>query len=985
MAVIKYTCPPQTPSGQGTFSDNLVGFQLVQGGGLTQGNFAFTIGSTDRSVRSFDSVVFSQPISLESLDISSVQKAAEIYERNFKIYPNFDQTVVTNFVNYGPLTKRISAAVTNIINYFPAAIEVSKYRSNLLTGNTAFNISYNSASTFTTFSLDVTTLRNPFSIDFSVYSTQNISSLDYEISEFRNLPETYVDYVLQYNNEFYQIISITPSLSVTAGTLTLSCKGNPFSGASSTSDYLVIRPNDTIVNEVYNINFDEVEELLLNRYILPKYTAVFKVPVEDDTGNIVISNQTVTWPLDGVWNLDIRTPAFEDYLVDLNEISENFDTYQTDLISRFYTTSSFQEFDTDDNKMDKVLKIYGRSFDETKKYIDAIGYVNSVNYNIGDDIPSGLLVNLAQTLGWNNSVSPLTTQGFFDSLYGTTSNDFPGYSDGITVNELNNQFYRNLIINSAYLYKSKGTRRAIDSLLKMIGAPEALVEFNENVYVADTNINLNRFYDIFSTVSGGTFQPTTPVYDPSNTYRFYGVTYTAFTSTTSYTDIDVTIGEYPIDSEGYPKPPINTNDFFFQKGEGWFEATPQHRSPEIVNRTTSVFTGQNFDVQTQLEPFTYGMKYLDRFQNFPYLGFGFSLTKEVDNKKAWGQGDSDYRTSLGGGFDTLYDVSDDRLVLNVKNVELFLNPAQALVYDVWYLSNTKDYPIPYTGLSAPYPQPGANDWTFIDPKPQVDTFQEFYETFWTNTINTRNRQYSSDGKTGGYPTLQSIFYKYLTMYQDVGIQNNNFTYQNMINYINEVGDYWIRLVEQFIPATTIWNTGTKFENSVFHRQKFIYRRQKGCNNVTEFSQGPSVVGQVFPVTNGAVKFVTQSFKAANFYNDFVTTYNQQLNIEDAQCTGTYNVTEINTFTLQLIFTYTDGSIYESTPQTLTINGVIDGVTAGELNGWITNTFFITWDTELSSNGIQWVPSFAGYEFTNLFKQIQYLTLVRNITIIGNCI
>jgi hypothetical protein len=258
MAVIKYTCPPQTPSGQGTFSDNLVGFQLVQGGGLTQGNFAFTIGSTDRSVRSFDSVVFSQPISLESLDISSVQKAAEIYDRNFKIYPNFDQTVVTNFVNYGPLTKRISAAVTNIINYFPAAIEVSKYRSNLLTGNTAFNISYNSASTFTTFSLDVTTLRNPFSIDFSVYATQNISSLDYQISEFRNLPETYVDYVLQYNNEFYQIISITPSLSVSAGTLTLSCKGNPFSGASSTSDYLVIRPNDTIVNEVYNINFAEI-------------------------------------------------------------------------------------------------------------------------------------------------------------------------------------------------------------------------------------------------------------------------------------------------------------------------------------------------------------------------------------------------------------------------------------------------------------------------------------------------------------------------------------------------------------------------------------------------------------------------------------------------------------------------------------------------------------------------------------------------------
>ncbi len=37
MAIVKYKCPPQTASGEGTFSDDLVGFQLVAGGGLTQG------------------------------------------------------------------------------------------------------------------------------------------------------------------------------------------------------------------------------------------------------------------------------------------------------------------------------------------------------------------------------------------------------------------------------------------------------------------------------------------------------------------------------------------------------------------------------------------------------------------------------------------------------------------------------------------------------------------------------------------------------------------------------------------------------------------------------------------------------------------------------------------------------------------------------------------------------------------------------------
>jgi hypothetical protein len=64
----------------------------------------------------------------------------------------------------------------------------------------------------------------------------------------------------------------------------------------------------------------------------------------------------------------------------------------------------------------------------------------------------------------------------------------------------------------------------------------------------------------------------------------------------------------------------------------------------------------------------------------------------------------------------------------------------------------------------------------------------------------------------------------------------------MIEYINGLGDFWIKLIEQFVPATTIWNTGTKFENSIFHRQKFIYRRQRGCQLVLQEVVGPVTTG-----------------------------------------------------------------------------------------------------------------------------------------------
>jgi len=98
-------------------------------------------------------------------------------------------------------------------------------------------------------------------------------------------------------------------------------------------------------------------------------------------------------------------------------------------------------------------------------------------------------------------------------------------------------------------------------------------------------------------------------------------------------------------------------------------------------------------------------------------------------------------------------------------------------------------------------------------------------------INVRNRQFITDGKTGGYPTLSSIYWKYLESEKLIGVENDNFTYQPIIDYLNGMGDYWVRLIEQMVPATTIWNTGVKYENSIFHRQKFVWRRQFGCKIV----------------------------------------------------------------------------------------------------------------------------------------------------------
>jgi hypothetical protein len=840
----KFTCPPRA-SGDGTFSDLLVGLQTVAGGGLTQGNFQYTQSASEKVNRTFSTGTFSSPINLENLGIESIQQSSAIVENNFKVYPNYDLSQVINLTLYGSLVKRMSAAITTIISYFPAGIESTFISTTYTTGKTADNITYSSVYNITNFDLDISRLRNPFAIDFSNNATRNLELREIPASPLRNMTTGYTNYSLFYKNNEYQVINLEPSSGLTQGILNLSVKGNPFSGNSFVFDDLLIRPNDYQVNKAFNEDLDEVENFLLNRNIVPIYTAVFQVPNQTEDGSYFIDQALVNFPLYGNWNLDIISPAFQSYLSNLNSISESFDSYRTNLISRFLTTGAFKEFDTDEQKMEKILQIYGRSFDEVNKFITSLSFMTSVNYTVKNDIPNQLLKNLAQTLGWSTNISPITNDQFLSSVFGQTKQEpssFSGLPNSQTPDELNYQFYRNIILNSAYLFKSKGTRKSIENLLKLIGAPDALIEFNEYVYLADRKININRFFNEFATISGGTYVQQLPVLETSNTFTIFGVEYTGTTTQPIVQTVNTTITDYPIDQFGFPKAIEESEDYFFQIGSGWFEQTPQHRAPEDIDITLATFTGNNPNYQTSLLPYSYGQIYLNRFRKFPFMNLGYNLIESIDNNKSWYDDEINLRLNLDGNINARYFVSDDKLVLNVKNTEIFLNPAQGLAYDVWNLSSNFDYPIPNNGMNANsetpcdpcpiprYPYRGNVDWTEINPKPASKTFFEFAQTFWRNMINVRSRQFSSNGKTGGYPTLESIYWRYLES-QDVDVENNNFTYQNMIEYVNGLGDYWIRLIEQMVPATTIFNTGVKLENSIFHRQKFVWKRQRGCETI----------------------------------------------------------------------------------------------------------------------------------------------------------
>ena len=838
-------------SGSGVF-DNLVGYQLVTGGGLTSSNFEFTPYISERIPRKFYTNVFDAGVNLESLGISDIGDVRTVLSKEFDVYPNYDITQVMSFVMYGSLSKRLSVSITKIINNFPASIDVNFYDNDLITGYTATNIVYDSITDDTTFDIDISKIHNPLGVDFSVNSDTNLLTKEIKVSEYRNLTQYYADYVLSISGVSYPLIILNPSDSLTEGVLNITVSGSPFGTSSAVSvDSYIIRPSDFLYNLILKSNFDELEQYILNTLSSPIYTMSLQVPQENDNGKFTLVNTNLTFPLDGIWNIDILSEQFTKYLNDVQDIATYFDNARTNLISRFFVSDSLKEFDTFDRRIESMLQIYGRSFDEVKKFIDSLAYMNSINYTPKNDIPSQLLLNLGQTLGWEDNFQFLTDQTLMESIFGNNSDfKYPAYNRSQTPLELNYSFYRNLVINSFYLFKSKGTRRSIEFILRLFGAPEALIEFNEHVYLADQKINLIKFNTELGKLQTGTYVDIDPI-TTVDTYTYNGITYSSVTQNTSLINVNFNTENYPLDREtGYPQPK-KSSQLFFQMGAGWYQLTPKHKSLEIA---TKVGTGASAEYGTEFEPFTYGNKYLDIFRKFPYIDEGFTLSKYVDNKKSWSRDNTLMRVSVDGNYNAYYFVSDERLLLNVKNVSLFLNPAQGLLYDIWVQSKDYDYPIPQSGLTFPYPTTGGTDSTIINPQPKSKSFFEFASTFTKNMINVRNRMYITDGKTGGYPTLQSIFWKYIEAPYAVGIPTNKYTYDKLIKFVEGINPYWIKMVEQMIPATTLWMGGVKFENSVFHKQKYAYKRlmqnvfgtiPKSLSDTTNYN-----ISSLIPITSG---------------------------------------------------------------------------------------------------------------------------------------
>ena len=173
-------------------------------------------------------------------------------------------------------------------------------------------------------------------------------------------------------------------------------------------------------------------------------------------------------------------------------------------------------------------------------------------------------------------------------------------------------------------------------------------------------------------------------------------------NTVPYTSADFPNNSLPYDNSGYPKAPIESPTFYFQ----------------ISGDSDS------------------GQAYMNNFRKA-----GFSLTQTVDNKKSW----------LETGLTTRQHYStpqyvqlDSKLVLNTKEVDVALDTARGIEYDVYdyilkdFAANSSGYTLPFSYVNISLPITGTTgtpQYQFTLPFP-YDKTQGYIEVRYNGILLT---------------------------------------------------------------------------------------------------------------------------------------------------------------------------------------------------------------------------------------------------------
>lgn len=406
-------------------------------------------------------------------------------ETKIELKPNYSS--IKDFAYYGSAEKLIEATIRDIILRYPGGI--------CFLGEDAGTIKYDNKT--------YKTVSNEFEIDIWT----NGVSYDATENPMRVLSASYSNYYFGKTKTLVKSINIDRNEIICKNSIIATTTISDPNGGQGITLYTyltdegahvilvdeavntryrkgtpIIRVNDDLYEKMYD-ELDDFEKVLLNRKSNPMYTATLDTPYFDGQGYFV-TKKNYTWPsiTDGTYYTpDLSSRVFGGYLDRLLQVAKFHDKYDSDNMWRMLTHTSIKNLDWtfkserdgnvedlssfDTSRMEAAIRLYGRQFDDLKRYADNIKYSNAITYDEKNNIPDYFLTDSAENDGWDaQNVSP-SNDPFLrtDVLYGGSA------CSGYTASDSNISFMRRLALNSDYIQSMKGTRRGLETILGLFG------------------------------------------------------------------------------------------------------------------------------------------------------------------------------------------------------------------------------------------------------------------------------------------------------------------------------------------------------------------------------------------------------------------------------------------------------------------------------------------------------------------------------------
>jgi len=189
--------------------------------------------------------------------------------------------------------------------------------------------------------------------------------------------------------------------------------------------------------------------------------------------------------------LSLDDPDVVSYVVNAQVTGTLYDRNNQSLIFNLFPAAFSQTDRASSDVFKNFALILARHFDRIKTYVSQLANLNRVHYGDFDQAPDEILDHVAHSFGWDLGGGFVTVDAL-KYFIGRGVRPGPDGNEGAALADIKSAFWRRVLLNLMYLYKTKGTRESVESLLRIYGVDNGFVRLKEYARKTEGTLPLTR-------------------------------------------------------------------------------------------------------------------------------------------------------------------------------------------------------------------------------------------------------------------------------------------------------------------------------------------------------------------------------------------------------------------------------------------------------------------------------------------------------------